>query len=282
MKRLEASGEETQMSELLKQAKRYLSIYWLFCKNGFMAEMEYRVNFIFGAVIEVAYLCIKLLYVLVVYRAGVTVNGLTPDGILLCVGAFTFMTGIYSLFFYSNFIRLPGHIRNGTLDMMITKPVSLQFLATLQRLNFGFSSTNLIAGIVIIVLAWRRLELPVTIASVWMYMMFTVCGVILNYVLYLLPSLLTFWTVQSKGINEASALIWEMNYMPMNIYSKSIQFVGSFLFPIFLVTNLSPFYVLEKLSVYMMIWGLIAPILFLVLSRMLWNRALRSYTSASS
>lgn len=270
------------MSELWKQTKRYLSIYWLFCKNCFMAEMEYRVNFILGAVIEMAYLGIKLLYVLVVYRAGVTINGLTPDGILLCVGAFTFMTGVYSLFFYTNFMRLPGHIRNGTLDMMITKPVSLQFLATLQRLNFGFSSTNLIAGVAIIVIAWRRLELPVTLANVLMFMLFTVCGIILNYVLFLLPSLLTFWTVQSKGINEASALIWEMNNMPMNIYSKSIQFLGSFLLPVFLVTNLSPFYVLERLPVHMMIWGLIAPVLFLIISRLLWTRALRTYTSASS
>ncbi|WP_168122427.1 ABC-2 family transporter protein [Paenibacillus sp. HB172176] len=270
------------MSKLLKQTRRYLSIYWLLCKNSFMAEMEYRINFLFGAVIEIAYLAIKLLYVLVVYRAGVKVNGLTPDGILLCVGSFTFMTGIYSLFFYSNFTRLPGHIRNGTLDMMMTKPVSLQFLATLQRLNFGFSSTNIVAGIIIIVIAWKRLELPLTLANIGMYTVFTFCGIVLNYVLFLLPSLLTFWTVQSKGINEASTLIWEMNHMPMNIYGKSIQFVGSFLLPVFLISNYSPFYVLERLSIGKMLWGLAAPVLFLIVSRLLWKRALRSYTSASS
>ncbi|MNQ61477.1 hypothetical protein D3C85_757920 [compost metagenome] len=270
------------MSELLKGTKRYLYIYWLLCKNSFMSEMEYRVNFIFGALIEVAYLCIKLLYVLIVYQAGVKVNGLTPDGVLLCVGSFTFMTGIYCLFFYMNFARLPGHIRNGTLDMMITKPVSLQFISTLSRINFGFSSTNLIAGIIMVVIAWRRLEMPVTIDNVLMYAMFTVCGVILNYAIFLLPSLLTFWTVQSKGINDASALLWDMNYMPMTIYSKSLQFVGSFLLPVFLITNLSPFYVLDRLPNYMMIWGFIAPILFLVLCRLLWKHAIRSYTSANS
>jgi ABC-2 type transport system permease protein len=270
------------MMTTFKSIKRYLYIYWLFFKNSFMSEMEYRANFFFGCVIELAYLCIKLLYVLVIYRVGIPINGLSPDAILMCIGSFTFMTGIYCLFFYANFMELPQHIRNGTLDMMITKPISLQFMSTMRRSIFGFSVTNLLSGVIMIWIGWHRIQIPLTPKHILGYVALTLCAIAITYTIFLIPSLLSFWTVQAGGLNEMSTMIWEMNHMPMNIYSRSIQNIGTFLYPVFLITNLAPFFVLGQLQTSYLVWGIVSPIVFLILSRMLWNKAVKNYTSASS
>ncbi|MEK3916955.1 ABC transporter permease [Paenibacillus sp. FSL H7-0331] len=265
----------------MKMLKKYGYIYLIFVKNCFIAQMEYRINFLFANTIEIAYLCIKLIYVLVAFRVGVVINGYTPDALLMYVGSFTMMTGFYCLFFYSNFMMLSNHIRDGTLDMLITKPVSLQFIATLRRIDFGYSFTNVVAGIAMIVIGWSRMGIPVTPVKVFGFIAFIFVGVVLKYAIFLIPSLISFWTVNTNAVNQMSTAIWDMNHVPMNIYGRSIQQAGMFLFPVFIITNFSPLYAMDKLDISYMVWFIAAPIVFLFISRKLWNVAIRSYTSAS-
>ncbi len=74
---------------------------------------------------EIGYLVVKLLYVIVIYNAGVDVSGLSPDEILVFVGAFVIHTAFYAGFFMMNHFELSERIRSGTLDFFIVKPVSL-------------------------------------------------------------------------------------------------------------------------------------------------------------
>ncbi|MEI7024445.1 ABC transporter permease [Paenibacillus sp. y28] len=262
--------------------RKYGFIYWVFFKNCFIAQMEYRINFLFANTIEIAYMFIKLLYVLVAFRIGVEINGYTADSLLMYVGSFTMMTGFYCFFFYSNFMLLSNHVRDGTLDLLMTKPVSLQFIATLRRIDFGYSFSNIVGGIVMIVIGWSRLGIPVTPVKVLGFAGFIFLGVVLKYAIFLIPSLISFWTVKTAAVNEISTNLWDMNHVPMNIYGRSIQQAGIFLFPVFIITNFSTLFALDKLSVSYMVWFIAAPVLFLFLSRKLWNIAIRNYTSASS
>src|SRR5512133_1610077 len=92
------------MNEALREIKKHVQIYFLFMKNSLMAQMEYRFNFVGNFAMEFGYLLAKLSYVVVIYRAGVTVNGLTPDQILLFIGTFVTLTGVYAgLFMINNF-----------------------------------------------------------------------------------------------------------------------------------------------------------------------------------
>ncbi|ANY70218.1 ABC transporter permease [Paenibacillus sp. BIHB 4019] len=267
---------------MLKTLKKYALIYKVFVKNCFIAQMEYRINFLFANTIEIAYLFIKLLYVMVAFRVGVVINGYTPDMMMMFVGSFTMMTGFYCLFFYSNFMNLSNHVRNGTLDLLITKPVSLQFIATLRNVDFGFSFTNVVAGAGMIILAWSRMGIPVTFSRVVMFLLFIFLGIVLKYAIFLMPSLISFWTVQTAAVNQMSTAIWDMNHVPMHIYGRSVRHVGTFLFPVFVITNFPPLFVLDRLGWVHMVWFLFAPLLFLFLSRKLWNVAIRNYSSASS
>src|SRR5512138_3925409 len=121
------------MSELLREIKKHLLIYILFVKNSMMAQMEYRFNFIGNMAMETGYLLVKLSYVVVVYRSGVNINGLSPDEVLLFIGTFVTLTAVYAGMFMLNNFRLRLLIKEGELDLYLTKPVSLQFLATLRR-----------------------------------------------------------------------------------------------------------------------------------------------------
>ena len=176
---------------------RYGKLLFVFLKMSLMAQLEYRINFAAGVLVETGWLLIKLLYVAVVYRAGIKIGVLTPDHILLFIGVYILLTGVYMLY-YPNFTSLTTMIRDGKLDMYLVKPVAAQFLVTMQRLDLSLLVPDAAAGIVMIGIGWHRAGLPVTVGSIAGFVFFLICGALLTYSLFLLPHLLVFWTTASR------------------------------------------------------------------------------------
>ena len=138
----------------MKRIGRYCKLLGIFAKYSLMSALEYRVNFVTGVTVEMGWMVIKLLYVAIVYKAGINIGILTPDHILLFVGTYMLMTGVFMLY-WGNFSSLPGMVQQGELDLYIVKPVSLQFLVTMRRLDFAYLLPELIAGTAMIVTGWR-------------------------------------------------------------------------------------------------------------------------------
>ena len=61
-----------------------------------------------------------------------------------------------------------------------------------------------------------------------------------------------------------------------------MQRIGTFLLPVFVITNFPGLFLMGELSPLLMAWGIIAPILFFGITRLVWKRAVRNYSSASS
>ena len=99
--------------------KRYLTLIFIFAKNSLAGQLEYRVNFLMSVLVEAGFLVVKLTYVLLIYKTGVNINGMSPDYMLVFIGTYTVMTGIY-MSFYTNFWNLTNYIREGTLDIYLT------------------------------------------------------------------------------------------------------------------------------------------------------------------
>ena len=130
---------------ILNSFIRYGKLLFVFLKMSLMAQLEYRINFAAGVLVETGWLLIKLLYVAVVYRAGIKIGVLTPDHILLFIGVYILLTGVYMLY-YPNFTSLTTMIRDGKLDMYLVKPVAAQFLVTMQRLDLSLLVPDAAAG----------------------------------------------------------------------------------------------------------------------------------------
>lgn len=261
--------------------KRYLRLLGVFAKFSLMSQLEYRANFVAGVCVETGWMLIKLLYVAVVYRAGISIGVLTPDHILLFIGIYVLMTGFYMLY-YGNFTSLSTKVREGQLDMYLVKPVSTQFLVTLRQLDFSLLLPDLVVGIVMIGIGWSRAGLPLNVGSVAGFLFLLACSNLLTYSMFLIPNLLCFWIVSTRGISDMTAALWDFNNMPQMIYGKWMQRIGTFILPIFVITNFPGLFLMGELSKGMMVWAVVVPILFFVIARLIWKRAVKSYTSASS
>ncbi len=268
--------------EFIRELKKHLLIYILFVKNSMMAQMEYRFNFIGNMAMESGYLLVKLSYIVVVYRSGAVINGLSPDQMLLFIGTFITLTGIYAGMFMINNFGLRTKIKDGDLDLILTKPVSLMFMATLRSADVTIFSVDVIAGSIAVIVAWARLRLPVTLFTVGGYVGFLAVSSVVAYCLFLLPQILSFWLMNTSSIAEITDSFWDFNNMPMDIYNNWIKQIGVFVLPIFVITNFPPMVVLHKMPPVYSAWAVLLPVVLLMIVRAGWTKGLRTYSSASS
>lgn len=270
------------MRDFWREFRKHLTIYGLFVKNSLIAQLEYRFNFIGNFSMEAGYLLVKLSYVAVVYSSGVTLNGLKPDEVLLFSGTFVALTGLYAGLFMLNNYGLRGLIKDGDLDLLLTKPVSTQFMVTLRRADLTIFGVDVIAGLLMVALAWVRLGLPLTFATVGGYAVFFALSTLVSYGLFLLPLLLTFWLLNATALAGIVDQFWDFNSMPMDIYSRWIQSAGVFILPIFVITNFPPLAALNRLPPVYMVWAVVLPFGLQWIVHRIWKSGLRHYNSASS
>ncbi len=270
------------MNSLLHEIKKHLKIYFLFMKFSVMSQMEYRSSFIGNMSMETGYLFVKLSYVVVVYQSGAKINGLSPDEILLFIGTFVMLTGFYAGLFMINNYALRNKIKDGDLDLIITKPISLQFVATLRQADLTLFSVDVIAGLIMVIIAWSRLAIPVTLSTVGGYVGLVIISCLVSYSLFLMPQILSFWLMNTSSIAEITDSFWDFNNMPMDIYTGWIKNIGIFLIPIFVVTNFPPLAALNRMPPLYLAWSVVLPLVLFYLVRQLWKRGLRNYSSASS
>ena len=267
--------------QLLNIIKRYCSLLLTFALNSLVGQMEYRINFISGIIVESGFMLSKLAYVLLIYRTGVTINGMTPDHILIFIGVYAIMTGLYMMF-YPNFGMISDYIKEGSMDFFLTKPVSPLFMVSFRYVDFAMPIPNILGGIIMVVVGWWRCGFSVTPVKILLFIAFIILGVVLTYAVFLLPRLLSFWTISTRGITQVSDALWDFNNMPMNVYNRVMQGVGCFLFPIFLITNVPGMVIDNNISGYFMLWACISPFIFLSITIAIWRIAIKRYASASS
>jgi ABC-2 type transport system permease protein len=268
-----------QFVYIYKRAKWYIKLFFAFARISLLSQLEYRLNFIAGTCVELSYMCIKLIYLIVVMQTGINIGMLTPNMVMMFVGTYIFMTGIWMMF--SGINSIPSKVLSGQLDMLMIKPGSLKFLQTFGSFDFAMTFPNVTVGIILICVSWHKVHIPLTFSTVSGFLFYIIMGIILTYAITLILALLVFWVTSTGGVWTLFAALWDFNNMPMTLYNRIAQQIGTFIIPVFVLTNWAGLFVLHQLSVLQMVWGIVMPIIMILISNLMWKRGMRKYTSAN-
>jgi ABC-2 type transport system permease protein len=268
------------MGSALREIAKHVRVYLALIRMNVMSQMEYRANFVTGIMMELGYLAVKILYVVVAFRAGRSVAGFSPDEMLVFVGTFVTATGLYAGLYMMNFFQLSDLVKDGSFDTLMTKPVSLQFMATLRRCDIGIFLVDVVAGVAMTAVGLSRLPGLLDAWRLLGYVFFLLCGSTVGYALYLIPQSLVFRIVNARAIAGAADSFWDFNNVPMIVYDRMGQAIGSYLVPMFVITSFPSLFALGRMAGAQMIWGAAAPLVFLAAARFAWTRGIRNYSSA--
>ena len=265
--------------------RRYPRLYGRLGLFTLVRELSFRGNFLVKMSVEILWLGIMLAFYETVFARTDLVAGWAKQDYLFFVGCYFALNGMIETLFLENCNEFSNLVRTGDLDFLLLKPIDEQFLITCRRVDWSVAP-NVFMGLGVMAMAlWNKgwdFDLP----RVVLFGLTFACGVAISYAFMLVLTSFSVWLVRNQSLMEMWWLFSSLARFPREIFQRgwavSLDVVFTYILPILLVVNVPSRVMVKLLEPRMIAFIAIVTIVSLQVSRMFFQRALRSYRSASS
>lgn len=261
---------------------RYLRVLLCCWRAGVEAELEYRINFVLAALTSLGTVGGALFTLSLFYRHGFTLGDWSWPQVLLVVGFYTALEGVQAAFLAPNYQRLSEHVREGTLDFALLKPLDSQFQVSLRALSlWGLPDIALGAAIVGYAGSLHEPALPASayLAGLAPFLL----AVVVLYGMGFVLATLNIWFTKLWNLTHALQALLQAGRYPVHAYPFGLRIFFTFVLPVAFLTTVPAQAVAGKPAALSWVLGAAGlAVVLLVASRLFWRFALRYYTSASS
>lgn len=260
--------------------KRYLRVLALFLSTSLATELEYRINFVLASLSSLGGLAGSIFTLSLFYQHGATLGGWRWEEALVVMGLFTVLQGLTRVLLNANLSRIVEHVRTGTLDFVLLKPIDAQFWLSTRRFS-PWGLPDVAFGLGLVAYAAVRLELsPVDCLLALVPVGFSL---MILYSLWYVVATTTIWYVKIYNVTEVLQSVLAAGRFPIQAFPPGVyRFVFTFIVPVALLTTVPAEAMLGRAPLSHLGLALVFAVGLFGLSRAFWRFALRSYTSASS
>ena len=260
---------------------RYLRMFRAFASTEFQFEMEYRANMYLSIFEMLLVIGTSIGAVLIMFGHTTTMNGWTLPQMIVLLGVYYVIQGGVSLLFSPSFERLMEHVRVGTLDFHLLKPVNTQFLVSTRHLKV-IRGADLLLGLAVVIVGLVQVGEQVGIAQALMFALSLIFGWALVYSLLLGLVTLSFWFVRVENLLAIFWAFTEAGRFPVDVYPLWLRVSLSTVVPIGIAVT-APANVIAGRMDWVAVTLLGAgTVLTVGIASALWRWGLKSYTGASA
>jgi ABC-2 type transport system permease protein len=259
----------------------YLRLWRQFAVNAFVREAEYRANFVIGLVEGLIQLGLAVLTFGLLYRFTDEVAGWTQAQILMLVGVYRAVDGLFGLLLAPNLLRISGYIQQGDMDFILLRPVASQFYVSLRVLNLP-ELPNALIGMGLVVYAGQHAGVVWTPAGVALAVGFALCGMALLYALWFAVITCAFWFIQIDATDGIFYSILDTAQYPVSFFKGFVRTLLTFVVPVAFATTFPTQALLGVADPWMLVAGLGLSLAAQFATHRFWNYAVRHCSSASS
>lgn len=250
-------------------------------QTSVLAQMQYRFDFILELVMACFWVLWNVAPLWVVYEVRPEVAAFTFEEATLVMSAFLILKALIEGLISPNLLQVVEHIRKGTLDFVLLKPVDSQLLVSTARF-LPSKLVYLLAGLGLLGWALGRLETAPSVSALASAAALLFSGAVLLYALWLLVICSAFWFVRVDNLSYLFNSLFDAARWPIGIFRGWVKVVLTFVLPIALMTSYPAKAALGTLDLSAGLVALgFAAAVFLA-ARRVWMIAVRSYASASS
>lgn len=260
---------------------RYFSIFRAFLKTSFVADLEFRANISVKVLTDVLWYIAQLSTFEVLFVHTNSLGGWQVEHMRVFMSMLFVVDALYMFFFAENLDQLSVKIVKGELDVLLTKPIDAQFMASFYRINTAYFINLLI---VFTALGWALSQLPGGIpwARLPLLLMVIPSGLAVVY----FSRLIFAASAMFFGGNSSIMMVWFQLYRlgtrPDAIYPRWMRFLVMSVLPMAFVASIPTRLLIEEWSPWLAVSSLTVGLLMIWLSRKYWFFAMRHYASASS
>lgn len=260
---------------------RYLRLFSVFFKTSVQTDMEYRADFFTRIIASLLGLLTTIGALSIAYHYTGTLKGWTFAQTLVLVAVYYLMDGLIEMFIAPNMRNVMEQVRQGTLDFVLLKPVSAQFMASFRTVNI-WRIVNVLVGLGLSFYTIGRLSLTVGPQQAILFAVTLTAGLAVVYSLWLFLVTLTFWFVKIDNIEQLVWQAFESGRYPIEIYPAWLRGALTYVIPVAFIITVPAQALAGRLAPSFALVALLVAAAMLLLSSAFWRFGLKYYTGASS
>ena len=261
--------------------KKYFKIYYLFLYTSLASELEYKTNIIVDFITAILSLIGSIFLLTIFFQNTDKIGGWEFEQALIIQGIYTVLNGITNTWFNPNLTEIVKHIREGTLDFVLLKPIDSQFFISLKKISpSGF--LEIMMGVALLVYCVAINKININLGFLILSLSTLLCSIVILYSLWFLITTTTIWFVKTWNATEVLRSFLYIGRFPLNSFSFSLRIFFSIFIPIAFITAIPSEVFLGLAQSWKIFLELVVSGIFLIVSRRFWLYALKFYTSASS
>ena len=261
--------------------RRYVRLLRIFWGNALSTELEYRAAFWANAFLSLFWLAWAALGARAYFRFAESVRGWTYDELLVVMGLFFAINGLRQAIIQPNLSRMAEYIRLGTLDFLLTKPISSQFMVSFRHVGI-YNWLDPILGMGLVVFGLVRRGQPVSLTGIVGFVVLGLAGVAVMYALALAVQCLAVWSIGAEGLDDVIQGVVEAARFPVDVYRGMVRALLTFIIPVALLTTFPAEALLGRASPGLLVIAVAVALALVAITSRLWIWSLRRYSGASA
>lgn len=261
--------------------KKYAHILFVYWRQSLSKFLIFRASGLIGILYSLVYLVGSFLSVKVYFKHSHSIGSVTEGEMLILLGAFQLMTGVFEILFLWAQDSVVADILEGNLDIHLLRPANSLFLICTKE----FYIPGIVNLFVPCLLIWQGLEQSALNPSALEWLLFSLSVGIGSAIMFLLTQIvlnLAFWIEGYSSLWVIADEVIKLGSRPLQIYVQSFRVMFGAVIPVVTALNLPA----EILRGYLDISNVLLTFaLFIVLyfiTKQQFKRGLRRYQSASS
>ena len=262
--------------------RRIWKIYRLLAAQNLKRIMEYRADFLTGAVSFLIDQAIGIAFIFIIFTQIPQLAGFTFEQILFIYGFSQIPKGLDHLL--ADNLWCVGYfiVRKGDFDKYLIRPINPLFHVIAETFQVD-AVGELIVGIGLLIYAAPNAGLHITVWTVLLSVIAVPFAALIYTSLKIMTSALAFWIKSSGFIIQMIYGMNEFSKYPTTIYSLPVRILVTYIIPFAFTGYYLSLYLLTGTDPWFNIGGviLVSSVLF-VISVLIWNKGISAYESAGA
>lgn len=261
---------------------RFLRLYKTFVAQHLKRLMEYRVDFLTGAVSFLINQITNIVFISIIFGQIPNLDGYLYYEIIFIYGFSLIPKGIDHLV-TDNLWKVAWFIvRKGDFDKYLTRPISPLAHVIMEFVQFD-ALGELVMGIILMVVASVKLSIHYTFVNVTLMIIAMIFGILIYTSIKIAVAAFAFKIKQSGSILQIFYMSSDFAKYPVSIYNNIVKNIITYIIPFAFTAYYPASYILRGNDPWFCIGGTVfASVVLTVLSIFIWNKCLESYESAGS
>jgi ABC-2 type transport system permease protein len=244
--------------------------------------MVFRLSFFGAFFADCAMFVMQLAAFQAIYGQVDAIGGWSRGQMLIFIGTFSMINGLNMLIYFFGVLDIPNKIREGGLDLYLTKPVNPLLRVTFESVDLGSAPLLLLSGGIIaygIAVEGIAVTLPLTLG----YSALTLLMTLLWYDMEVILRTLPFFFIGANAIDRMEGNLMTLNFrVPGVIYKGVFKVLFWFVLPYGIMATVPTQALTGALTPLGLLYALGIVVLFTALALRFWRFGLSRYKSASS